>query len=46
MEQVYDFDTEIVIKLGPIDDSSDPKDLRLYLEDEDADDDIINDPMT
>jgi hypothetical protein len=33
MEQIYEYDTEIAIKLGPTDDSADPKDLHLYLDD-------------
>mmetsp|Transcript_10770 Transcript_10770/g.15562 ORF Transcript_10770/g.15562 Transcript_10770/m.15562 type:complete len:103 (+) Transcript_10770:2409-2717(+) len=44
MEQIYEYDTKIAIKLGPTDDSADPKDLRLYLEDED-DDEIDNIPL-
>lgn len=43
MSQIYDFDTEIAIKLGPTDDSAEPKDLRLFLEDEDNDE-IDNEP--
>jgi hypothetical protein len=43
MEQIYDFDTEIAIKLGPADESAEPNDLRLFLEDED-DDEIDHEP--
>lgn len=45
MEQAYEFDAAIVLKLGEVDDSSDPKDLRLYLEDEEHEDDIDNEPF-
>ncbi len=41
---IQSFDAKIAIKLGIIDDSADPKDLRLYLEDEE-DDDIDNEPF-
>lgn len=34
MDQTYDFDKEIAIKLGPINNSAEPKALCLYLGDE------------
>jgi hypothetical protein len=44
MEQLHEYNIAIAANLGDVDDTADPRDLRLYLEDED-DDEVDKEPF-
>jgi hypothetical protein len=44
MEQLHEYNNAIAANLGDADDTADPRDLRLFLEDED-DDEVDNEPF-
>ena len=44
LEQIYEYDAEIKTKLGQVDEEADPRELRLYYEDEE-DDEVDNIPF-